>query len=137
MAEENTLSTSMQPCLKLSNDDCPKSNAEKAKMAKVPYFSTVGSLMYAMVATIPNISFAVGVVSRFMENLGRKHWDTVKHLLRYLKGIASKHLDFGNSDASIVGYMNADYVGCVDTWKSTSGYIFLFTGAPVSKRLVL
>ncbi|MCO5571219.1 hypothetical protein L7F22_024955 [Adiantum nelumboides] len=78
----NTLSTPMQPCLKLSKDDCLKSDAEKAKMAKVPYSSAVGSLMYAMVATKSDIAFAVGVVSCYMANPGKKHWDAVKHLLR-------------------------------------------------------
>ncbi|MCO5574386.1 hypothetical protein L7F22_028170 [Adiantum nelumboides] len=63
MQSGNTLSTPMQPCLKLNKDDCPKSDAEKAKMAKVPYSLAVGSLMYAMVATKPDIAFAVGVVS--------------------------------------------------------------------------
>ncbi|MCO5553786.1 hypothetical protein L7F22_027501 [Adiantum nelumboides] len=59
----NTLSTQMQPCLKLSKDDCPKSDAEKVEMAKVPYSSAVGSFMYAMVATRPDITFAIGVVN--------------------------------------------------------------------------
>ncbi|MCO5588010.1 hypothetical protein L7F22_041964 [Adiantum nelumboides] len=93
-------------------------------MAKVPYSSAVDSLVYAMVATQPDITFAMGVVRKFMANLGRKHWDAVKHLLRYLKGAASKCLCFGNSEVSIVGYTNVDYAGCVDTWKSTSGYAF-------------
>ncbi|MCO5569630.1 hypothetical protein L7F22_023346 [Adiantum nelumboides] len=126
----NTLSTPMQPCLKLSKDDCPKSDAEKAEMAKVPYSSTVGSLMY-------DIAFAVGVVSRYMANLGKKHWDAVKHLLRYLKGTTSKCLCFGNSEASIVGYTDADYAGCLNTRKSTFGYVFIFAGAVVSWRSVL
>ncbi|MCO5604892.1 hypothetical protein L7F22_059066 [Adiantum nelumboides] len=104
----NTLSTPMQPCLKISKDDCPKSDAEKVKMAKVSYSLVVGSLMYAMVATRPNIAFVVEVVSCYMENPGKKHWDTVKHLLRYLKGTTNKCLCFGNSEASIVGYTDAD-----------------------------
>ncbi|MCO5559167.1 hypothetical protein L7F22_012761 [Adiantum nelumboides] len=86
----NTLSIPMQPCLKLSKDDCPKSDAEKAKMAKVPYSSAVGSLMCAMVATRPDIAFAMRVVSRYMENPGKKHWDAMKHVLRYLKGTTRK-----------------------------------------------
>ena len=44
----------------------------------VPYASLVGSLMYAMVYTRPDIAQAVGVLSRFMANLGRVHWDAVK-----------------------------------------------------------
>ncbi|MCO5599464.1 hypothetical protein L7F22_053568 [Adiantum nelumboides] len=137
MQSGDTLSTPMQPCLKLSKDDCPKSHAEKAKMVKVSYSSAVGSLMYAMVATTPDIAFVVGVVSCYMANPGKKHWDAVKHLLKYLKGTVSKCLRFGNSEASIVGYTDADYAGCLDTRKSTSGYVFLFTGAAVSLRSLL
>ncbi|MCO5576195.1 hypothetical protein L7F22_030003 [Adiantum nelumboides] len=137
MQGENTLSTPMQPCLKLSKDACPKSDVDKAKMAKMPYSLVVGSLMYAMVTTRSDIAFAVGVVSCYMANSCKKHWDVVKHLLRYLKGIANKCLRFGNSEASIVGYTDADYAGCLNTRKSMSGYVFLFAGAAVSWRSLL
>ena len=70
--------------LRLSQRDCPISGSEGEDMKSVPYAPTVGSLMYAMVATEPDISHAVGVVNRFMHNPGRLHWNTVKHVLRYL-----------------------------------------------------
>ena len=132
-----SVSTPLPSYLKLSKDDSPKSDAEKAEMAKVPYSSAVGSLMYAMVATRPDIAFAVGVVSRYMADPGKKHWEAVKHILRYLKGTSSKCLRFGNSDASIVGYTDADYAGCVDNRRSTSGYVFIFAGATISWRSCL
>ena len=47
-------------------------------MSKVPYASAIGSLMYAMVCTRPDIAHAVGVVSRFMSRLGNQHWEAVK-----------------------------------------------------------
>ena len=78
MHKGNSISTPLPAYLKLSKDDCPKSVEEKAEMAKVPYASACGSLMYAMVATRPDIAYAVGVVSRYMSNPGRKHWDAVK-----------------------------------------------------------
>ena len=56
--------------------------AEKVDMMKVPYASAVGSLMYAMVCTRPDIGYAVGVVSRFMSNPGKEHWNAVKWILR-------------------------------------------------------
>ncbi|MCO5599177.1 hypothetical protein L7F22_053277 [Adiantum nelumboides] len=124
----------MAAYVKLSKNDCPKSDAENAKMKKVPYSSAIGSLMYAMVSTRPDIAFAMGVVSRYMANPGKKHWEAVKHVLRYLKGSANKCLRFGNSDTSIVGYTDSNYAGCVDTRRSTSGYAFLFAGAAVSWR---
>ena len=60
--------------VKLSKQDCPVSNKDKAEMDKQPYASAVGSLMYAMIATRPDIAFAVGVVSRYMSNPSKKHW---------------------------------------------------------------
>ena len=53
-------------------------------MALVPYASAVCSLMYAMVFTRPEIAHAVGVVSRYMANPGKEHWEVVKWLLRYI-----------------------------------------------------
>jgi hypothetical protein len=53
-------------------------------MSKVPYLSVVGSLMYVMVFTRPDIAHAVGVVSRCTNNLGKEHWVAVKWILRYL-----------------------------------------------------
>jgi hypothetical protein len=55
-------------------------------MSRVPYSSTIGSLMYVMVCTRPDIAHAVGVVSRYMNNPGKEHWEAVKWILRYLRG---------------------------------------------------
>ena len=52
-------------------------------MKSVPYALAIGSLMYVMVATGPDISHAIGVVSRFMHNLDRLQWNAVKHVFRY------------------------------------------------------
>ena len=64
--------------LKLSKAQAPKTKEEKDYMATVPYSSAVGSLMYAMVCSRPDIAHAVGVVSRYMANLGTAHWEAVK-----------------------------------------------------------
>ena len=53
-------------------------------MKEIPYASTVGSLMYAMLCTRPDISFVVGVMSRYQSNPGMKHWTTINHVLKYL-----------------------------------------------------
>ena len=65
-------------------------------MMKIPYASVVGSLMYAMVCTRPDIGYVVEVVSRFMSNPGKEHWNTVKWILRYLKGTSNMCLRFGH-----------------------------------------
>ena len=54
-------------------------------MQSVPYASTVGSLMYVMLCTRPNICFEVGMVSKYQSSPGPEHWTTVKHILKYLR----------------------------------------------------
>jgi len=85
--------------VKLSAKDSLKSDVEKAEMAKVPYASCVGSLMYAMIATRLYIAFVVGVVSRFMSDPGKKHWEEMKGILRYLSGTKDMCICFGQSNS--------------------------------------
>ena len=103
-------------------------------MAKVPYSSVVGSLMYAMICTRPDIAFAVGVVSRYMSNPGKKHWEVVKGIMRYLNGTRKLCICFGRNEACVVGYTDADYAGDMDKRRSTSGYVFMFTRGAISWR---
>ncbi|MCO5553617.1 hypothetical protein L7F22_007142 [Adiantum nelumboides] len=78
----------------------------------------------------------MGVVSRFMSNLGKKHWDAIKSILRYLSGTADKRLCYGG-ELSIMGYVDSDYAGCVDSCKSTTGWIYTFASSAISWRSVL
>ena len=57
---------------RLSSQRCPKTDAERAEMSSIPYSSAVGCLMYAMVLTRPDMSYALSVVSRYMANPGRE-----------------------------------------------------------------
>ena len=101
-------------------------------MAKVPYSSVVGSLMYAMVCTRPDIAHAVGVVSRFLKNPGKEHWEAVKWILRYLRGSSDECLCFGASNPILKGYTDSDIAGDLDNRKSTTGYLFTFSGGAIS-----
>ena len=67
-------------------------------MFRVPYSSIVGSMMYVMVCTRLDIAHVVGVVSRYMKNQGKEHWEVVKWILRYLRGISTHALCFGGLD---------------------------------------
>ena len=88
--------------------------------------------MYAMVCTRPDIAHAVGVVSRFMVNPGKDHWEAVKWIFRYLRGSSKLCLTFGDSKPILEGYVDADWAGDLDGRKSTSGYLFTFAGEAVS-----
>ena len=124
----NALSTPLPSYVKLSLNDSPKSDVEKAEMAKVPYSSIVGSLMYAMICTRPDISYAVGVVSRYMSNPGKKHWEAMKSVMR----TRDVCICFGSKELGVEGYTNVDYAGDMDKRRSTSGYVFMFSGGVVS-----
>ena len=116
---------------KLSSSLCPSNEEEKQDMSHVPYASAVGSLMYAMVCTRPDISHAVGVASRFMANPGREHWAAVKWVLRYLRGTSDYSITYRSSDNSICGYVDSDFAGDLDKRRSTSGYVFTLAGGPI------
>jgi len=106
---------------------------EKQSMASVPYRSAVGSLMYLMVSTRPDLAAAIGVVSRFLENPGRPHWEAVKRILRYVQHTLDMGLVFKRQGSlEAVGFTDADFAGCLDTRKSTTGWVFLMGGAAIS-----
>ncbi|CAA0814313.1 Uncharacterized mitochondrial protein AtMg00810 [Striga hermonthica] len=118
---------------KLSNKDSPQDNSEKEKMRVTPYASAIGSLMYAMVCTRPDIAHAVGVVSRFMSNPGVMHWEAVKWILRYLRGTKDRALVFVRSTLTLSGFVDVDFaVSDLDKRRSTTGYVFTYDGTAVS-----
>ena len=88
--------------------------------------------MYAMICTRPDITHAVGKVSRFLANPGMEHWEAVKWILRYLRGTSKMCLCLGGEKVALNGYTHADMVGDLDTYRSTSGYVFTLAGGAVS-----
>ena len=71
----------------LSSDQRPKTHAEIERIRGIPYTSTVGSLMYAMLCTRPDICFVVGLVSKYQSDPGEEYWIAVKHIYKYLRRI--------------------------------------------------
>ena len=95
MQNANPVSTPLSNHLKLIKEMCPKTQEEIKYMSKVPYSSTIGSLMYAMVCTRPDIAHAVGVVGMHMNNPSKYHWMEAQWILKYLRGTTSHALCFG------------------------------------------
>ncbi|GJY96432.1 retrovirus-related pol polyprotein from transposon TNT 1-94 [Tanacetum coccineum] len=132
MQDCKPISTPFPTDVKLSSKMSPSSEKERMEMSRVPYASAVGSLMFAMICTRPDIAHAVGVVSRYMAEPGRGHWEAVKRILRYIKGTSDVALCFGDSDLIVKGYVDSDYAGDLDGSKSTTGYVFTLSGGIVS-----
>ncbi|GJW86542.1 putative RNA-directed DNA polymerase [Tanacetum coccineum] len=132
MDKAKVVSSPLTTNFKLTDKDCPSSKKNIEKMDRVPYASAVGSLMYAMVCTRPDLAHAVGVVSRFLSNPGKKHWEAVKWIFRYLRGTSKLGITFGNGKPMLVGFTDSDMAGNKDNMKSTSGYLMTFAGGAVS-----
>ena len=102
-------------------------------MEDIPYASSVGSLMYAQTCTRPNISFAVGMLRTYKSNLRQEHWKAVKKVLRYLQGTKNDMLTYRKYDhLEAIGYTDSDFTDCMDTRKSTLGYVYLSAGGTIS-----
>ena len=84
MQESKPVKVPIPVGVKLSVEQCPKTQEEKEDMSRVPYASAVGSLMYAMVCTRPFIAHAVGVLSRYMSKLGKEHWTAVNRVFIFV-----------------------------------------------------
>jgi hypothetical protein len=132
MSNAKPVSTPLASHFRLSKDQSPKTEEEKDFMAKVPYASAIGSLMYAMVCTRPDIAHAVGAVSRFMTNPGKQHWEAVKWILRYLRGTTDRCLCFRRGELKLQGFVDADFAAEVDHRRSTTGYVFTVGTTAVS-----
>ena len=102
------------------------------KMTAIPYSLTAGSLMYSMGRTRLDIAHIVGVVSRFLENPGKEHWEAMKWIFGYLRGTSKLCLCFGKGKPILEGYTDADMASDLDGRKSTSGYLFTFVGGAIT-----
>ena len=77
MQNAKPVTTPLSAHFRLSSALCPQSNEEVDYMSRVPYSSVVGSLMFSMVCSRPDLAYAVSVVSRYMEKPGKEHWKVV------------------------------------------------------------
>nr|GFA56038.1 retrotransposon protein, putative, Ty1-copia subclass [Tanacetum cinerariifolium] len=88
----------MQEKLKLSKSQGASTPAEMKRMQNVPYASAVGSIMYAVRCTRPDVAFAQNITSRFQQNPGDIHWTTVKNILKYLRNTKDMFLVYGEAE---------------------------------------
>jgi hypothetical protein len=102
-------------------------------MRVIPYASAIGSTMYAMKCTRPDVSYALSVTSRYQSNYGDAHWTIVKNILKYLRSTKEAFLMLGGEEELVVkGYSNASFQIDADDSKSQSGFVFYLNGGAVS-----
>ncbi|KAJ9538811.1 hypothetical protein OSB04_031544 [Centaurea solstitialis] len=124
----------MQHGIVLSKTQCPVSSQDQDRMKSVPYASAIGSIMYAMLCTRPDVAYSVSVTSRYQQNPGEPHWVAVKNILKYLRRTKYMFLVFGGSEdeISVTGYSDASFQTDRDDFRSQSGYVFTLNGGAIS-----
>ena len=130
--ETKPLSTPLGSYFRLSKEQSTKKKEERDHMSTVPYALAIGSLMYAMVYTRPDIAHAVGVVSGYMSRPRKQHWEAIKWILRYLRGSSDICLCFTGASLKMKGFVDADLAGDIDSRKSTIGFVFISGGTSIS-----
>jgi len=119
--------------VKLSKTQCPVTAEDREKMSVIPYASAIGSIMYAMLCTRPDVSLAISMVGRFQSDPGMEHWTAVKNILKYLKRTKDMFLVYGGDQELVVkGYVDASFDTDPDDSKSQTGYVFILNGGAVS-----
>ncbi|GJW87673.1 retrotransposon protein, putative, ty1-copia subclass, partial [Tanacetum coccineum] len=124
----------MQDKLRLSKSQGASTPAELKRMQSVPYASAVGSIMYAVRCTRPDVAFAQNITSRFQQNPGDLHWTTVKNILKYLRNTKDMFLVYGGDlkrELRVSCYTDAGYLTDADDLKSQTGYVFVLNGGAV------
>lgn len=133
MKDCKPISTPMDLNYKFDKSQGPKFEEEKQYMEAIPYREAIGCLMYLAQITRPDIYHVVHKLSQFNCNPSKEHWLCVKRVLRYLKGTINWKLTYSKeANEKIIGYCDADWAGCNITRHSTSGYVFMMKGGPIS-----
>ncbi|GJX22783.1 putative RNA-directed DNA polymerase [Tanacetum coccineum] len=112
----------------------PSTLAEVKRMKGVPYASAVGSIMYAMRCTRPDIAFSQNLKSRYQQNPSESHWTAVKNILKYLRNTRDMFLVYGGdstTELSVTCYIDASWKTDQDDLRSQTGFVFIMNGGAV------
>lgn len=105
-----------------------KADPGEQALINVPYREAIGSLMFLVLVSRPDIAYAVNVASRYCDKHNQSYWSAVKRILKYLIGTLGYGILYESGgrklNLELVGYSDADIAGDVDTRKSTTGYAF-------------
>ena len=111
----------------------PKEENEELLGPEVPYLSAIGALMYLANYTRPDIAFSVNLLVRYNSAPTKRHWNGIKHVLRYLRGTCDLGLFL---EPQLFGYADAGYLSDPHKARSQTGYIFTYGNTAISWRSV-
>ena len=120
--------------ISLSKAQCPSTQEERDRMSRIPYASVIGSIMYAMLCTRPDVSYALSITSRYQADPGEKHWIVVKNILKYLRRTQDMFLVYGDGELTVKGLTDASFQYDQDDFKLQSGFLFCLNSGAVSLK---
>jgi hypothetical protein len=95
-------------------------------MCAIPYASAIGSIMYTMLCTQPDVSYALSAMSRYQSNYAEAHWTIIKNNLKYLRRTKDVFLMVGGEEELVVmSYTYASFQTDMDDSKSLFGLVFI------------
>ena len=115
----------------LSKDDYPITLQERELMSRVSYASTVNFIIYAMTCTRSDMTYSLGVVSRYQSDLGENHWKIVKTILKYLRNTKDQWLVYDETDLKLMEFTDSSFQSDHDDSKSMLGYIFILNDGAI------
>ena len=124
MADANSVSTPMVTGSVFGQD------GEEAD--KKTYQSLIGSVMFLMLATRPDLAYSISSLSRYNANPKSAHLAAAKRILRYVKGTKEAGLTLGGSSLELKGYADAAFADDDATGRSTCGYVFMLGNGAIS-----
>ena len=118
-----------------ANSRLTRAKDDALYITNVPYRELVGSLMYIVTCTRPDIADAVGNVAKYCEQHTSEHWSAAKRILKFLMTTREIALVYdGKKPGDLIGFADASWASDEDTRRSTTGYVFMLCGAAVSWR---
>ena len=113
----------------------PKEKNEELLGPEVPYLSAIGALIYLANYTRLDIAFSVNLLARYGSTLTKRHWNGIKHILRYLHGTSDMGLFYSKAmEPQLLGYADAGYLLDPHKARSQTGYIFTYGNTAISWR---
>lgn len=132
MDQCKSVATPMGIHFKLRSATDEEVKIQSESMRNIPYQSAARSLMYAMIGTRPDLTYAVGLVCRFISKPLKEHWQALKWILRYVNGSLNIKLCYSNKEEfTAIGYCDSDHAGDLAGRKSTLGMVFTVGGNAV------
>ncbi|XP_040945796.1 secreted RxLR effector protein 161-like [Gossypium hirsutum] len=114
----------------------PSTPQEREYMCKIPYTLAIGSIIYVMLYTRLDVSYALSITSQYQVDPGEGHWVAIKNILKYLRRTKDTFLIYrGEEKLSVNDYTDASFQTDKDDSRSQLGYVFFHNGGVMSRKI--